>query len=169
MVAFNDHQSLPYPTIRRSSCEYLLLSDSAAKCQECRKYTSTLRAQLSRHNSHQAALVVRTDPSSHVSYHCLTEEEKIERMKKLHEKLRTTQKERDRLKAKLAKVVKCEGVNVDSTTNADLHTIAQSEAFRVVEKFSPGSFQRIYLVSAFAHVHSNMLQRTRLQYIWEVQ
>ena len=86
--------------------------------------------------------------------------EKIERMKKLHEKIRTTQKERDRLKAKLAKVVKCEGVNVDSTTNADIHTIAQSEAFRVVEKFSPGSFQRIYLVSAFAHVHSNMLQRT---------
>ena len=144
MVAFNDHQSLPYPTIRRSSCEYLLLSDSAAKCQECRKYTSTLRAQLSRHNSHQAALVVRTDPSSHVSYQCLTEEEKIERMKKLHEKLRTTQKERDRLKAKLAKVVECEGVNVDSTTNADLHTIAQSEAFRVVEKFSPGSFQRTF-------------------------
>lgn len=75
-----------------------------------------------------------------MSYQCLTEEEKIERMKKLHEKL---QKERDRLKAKLAKVVECEGVNVDSTTNADLHTIAQSEAFRVVGEFSPGSFQHL--------------------------
>ena len=138
MVAFSDDRLLQYPTIRHSSCGYLLPPDSAAKCQECKKYTSTLRAQLSCHNSHHAALVVRTDASSHVSYQCLTKEE-IERMRKLHEKLRTTQKERDRLK-----VVESEGVDVDSTTNDDLHTIAQSEAFQVVGEFAPGSFTRIF-------------------------
>ena len=53
-------------------------------------------------------------------------------------------KERNRLKAKLAKVVEWEGVNVDSATNADLNTTAQSETIQVIEKFPPGSFQRLF-------------------------
>lgn len=38
-------------------------------------------------------------------------------MKNLHKKLRQTQKKRDRLKAKLAKVIECQAVDVDSNTN----------------------------------------------------
>jgi len=88
--------------------------DSAAKCQECKNYASTHRTQLSWHNSHQAAHVARTDPSSHVSYQSLTEEEKIERMRNIHKKLRQSQEERDRIKAKLVKVIECQGIDVHS-------------------------------------------------------
>ena len=59
-------------------------------------------------------------------------------MRNLHKKLRQTQKERDRIKAKPAKVIECQGIDVDSDTNADLHSITQSEAFQVMEKFPRG-------------------------------
>ncbi len=143
-VAYVDSESLSDPTIRHTQCEYLLPPESPARCQVCKKHGNTLRAQLSRHNSHQATPVSRTDPSSHVSYQSLTEEEKIERMRNLHEKLRQTQKQRDRLKAKLAEVVERQGVEVDSDTNDDLCNITRSEAVQVTEKFPPGSFQRIF-------------------------
>ncbi len=68
----------------------------------------------------------------------------MERMRNLHEKLRQTQKQRDRLKAKLAMVVERQGVEVDSGTNDDLCSITQSEAVKVMEAFPPGSFQRIF-------------------------
>jgi hypothetical protein len=42
-------------------------------------------------------------------------------MKNIHEKLRQTE-ERDRLMAKLAKIIEFQGVDVDSNTNADLIT-----------------------------------------------
>lgn len=158
-MASSDHQSLTYPTIRHSSCEYLLPQDSTPKCQECRDYASTLRAQLSRHNSHQtAAHVARTDPSSHVSYQSLTEE-KMERMKHLHKKLRQTENERDRLKAKLARVIESQGVVVDSESNADLHNITQTEALQVMEKFPPGSFQRTFGSSRLRLPHARMLMK----------
>ena len=143
-VAYVDHQSLSYPTIRHSQCEYLLSLDSSARCQECKRHGNTLRAQLSRQNSHQPAPISRTDPSSHVSYQCLTEEEKTERMRNLHKKLRQTQKQRDRLKVKLEEAVERQGVQVDADTNDDLCSIIQSEAVKVKEAFPPDSFQRVF-------------------------
>ena len=67
----------------------------------------------------------------------------MERMKNLHKKLRQTEKERDRLKTKLARVIESQGVVVDSESYADLHNITQTESLQVMEKFPPGSFQRI--------------------------
>ena len=51
----------------------------------------------------------------------------MERMRNLHEKLRQTQKEGDRFKAKLAKVIECQGIDIDSNTNADLHSTRRTE------------------------------------------
>ena len=141
-MAFIDHQSLAYSTIRRSNCEFLLPPDSPAKCKECKSHENTLRAQLSSDN--KSVSVSRTDPSSHTSYMRLNEEEKVERRRNLHEKLRQTQKEKDKLKAKLAKLISVQGVEINSSTNADLQSIVESEASQVMETFPPGSFQRIF-------------------------
>lgn len=61
-------------------------------------------------------------------------------MRNLHEKLCQTQKERDKLRAKLAKLITTQGVEIDSNTNADLSSIAQSEACQMKDS---GSFQHI--------------------------
>ena len=88
----------------------------------------------------------RTEPSSHVPYSCLTPDELKARMHRVHEELRRIQKERDRLKLKLSKVCREQGVCVDDGLHQDLTSIMKNNSQKVLKAFHPNSFGHIFWV-----------------------
>lgn len=83
------------------------------------------------------------------------EEDKIGRMKNLHKELRQTQKQRDRLMAKLEEVIEHQGIKVDANTNDNLCSITQSEAVKLKEVLPPDTIQHVFWeqqVDALSHI-----------------
>ena len=137
------HESLPFPTIRHNNCEFLLSSESqTSRCCQCTKFRDSLRMKYTRQQGEKS----RTEPSSHVPYSCLTPDELKARMHRVHEELRRIQKERDRLKLKLSKVCREQGVCVDDGLHQDLTSIMKNNSQKVLKAFHPNSFGHIFWV-----------------------
>lgn len=95
-------------SVRHVACELVVpTSKKSVRCKKCTSFRGCLRVQSSRFLSRTSQ---RTDPDSHVPYSVLTSNEMQTRMKKLHSELRKVQKQRDRLKDKLAKLAEKHGV-----------------------------------------------------------
>ena len=125
-IAYHDMQSLSYPTIRHSSCEFLLPHSSKSKrCKNCASFRNNLRIRQKRVEERTAN---RTSSSSNVPYSCLSEQELKTRMKAIHAELRRVQKQRDRLKLQLSEASEKQGLILDDDTHADLKKIMLKES-----------------------------------------
>lgn len=124
-IAYHDMQSLSYPTIRHSSCEFLLPHSSKSKrCKNCASFRNNLRI---RQKGVEERTANRTSSSSNVPYSCLSEQELKTRMKAIHAELRRVQKQRDRLKLQLSEASEKQGLILDDDTHADLKKIMLKE------------------------------------------
>lgn len=129
-------------SIRHVACELLIpVSDKCVRCQQCMKYRGSLRVQQSRFLSRSSD---RTDPHSCTPYGVLSTEEMQSRMSKLHTELRRIVKQRDRVKARLSRVVEKNGITVDEEVSGDLKWIMESEGRKATEKEGCTHFQRVF-------------------------
>lgn len=111
------------------------------RCQPCSRHRSTLYTQSIRLENLTGS---RLEPSSHTTYSSLTSDEKDERMRKLHDSVRRSEKEVQYLKARLEEVVETRSVPVDDDIDDDLHTVMRSESSKILEEFPEGSFGRLF-------------------------
>lgn len=128
--------------IRHVACELIIpKSERSVRCKRCMKFRGCLRVQSSRLRSKTSE---RTEPDSCTPYHALTREEMQVRITKLHNELRRLQKQRDRVKERLAAMVDKHGVTVDEEVSGDLRAIMECEGSKALAKADCTSFQRVF-------------------------
>ena len=111
-------------TIRHVQCSWKLPeSASGVRCQTCVKYRSVLRSALSKLTSQDQRTTTSCDPSSHTNYRYLSTPEKVERLKNLHDVVRSKERQIQYLKRKVDDIVQAEGIKVDEGLHKDLVTI----------------------------------------------
>ena len=86
----------------------------------------------------------KTAPDSHVNYRFLSTPEKTDRLQRMHSELRANHLMKERLKAKLERVVAEEGITVDRETHADICAIMTSAESQVMEQYPEDSFQYLF-------------------------
>ncbi|KAE8742013.1 hypothetical protein FOCC_FOCC012454, partial [Frankliniella occidentalis] len=104
-------------TFRSTSCSYLV-NYKVWRCEKCRRLFEPLKRQLLR--SEKENMHVKT------SNIYLTEQQKLNKMKKQSEDLKAANKKIKALHAKIAELVQKDGVIVDEGLNADLTEILKS-------------------------------------------
>ena len=138
-MAYEDTESLGYPTIRHSECELLVPhTTSKCRCSKCTKYRKTLRALVSRqsHSEQQAGCdYSKTGAESHVNCRFLTVNEKDERLRELHTQHRNTTKRLRRLEEKLSFAIEQKGISVDESVHSDLKQIMQECSAKVTSEY----------------------------------
>ena len=143
-VAYCDSQLLAFPTIRHTDCTILVPKGGTTdRCAKCCSYRNSLRALLS-HEKRKHTSAERTHPSSHTPYRSLSTSEKITRLHRLHTLQRSTHKQLERLKAKLATAVERNGSPVDEHMHKDLTTIVAAQSPYIESTYPPDSFQRLF-------------------------
>ena len=95
VVAYLDEMILPHPTVRHSKCK-LLISEKGGRCSLCSQHRCSLRAMISQQKA--ARNIDRADPSSHVNYRFLSDEEPRMRLQQLQSKVRAESKKVERLR-----------------------------------------------------------------------
>lgn len=121
MVAYYDQRCC---TVRHVKCLWKLPeSSSGSRCQYCKQYRSVLRSGLNRLLKQDQQRTQSCDPSSHTNYRYLSTPEKIERMKNLHEVVRSKERLIQTLRKKIDHVIQEEGIEVDEAMHNDLVTI----------------------------------------------
>lgn len=140
VVASVETKLLSTPTIRHSKCE-LLSTSSTERCKECTSYRDALRASCSK-QAHQ--MTPRSDPNSCVNYRYLSESELRERLRATHDLQRNTQKKLERLKAKIVRLVKKNGVDLDADSHDDILKMVEDCTGEALKKHPPDSFQHIF-------------------------
>ena len=124
------------------ACE-LVISEMSVRCKKCMNFRGCLRVQ-SRRLQSRGSLTERTNASSSTPYSILTSEEMQIRMRNLHDKLRKVQKQRDRLKDKVSRLVEKQGITVDEKLHGDLKNIIQSEGSKRMKGGESNTFQHIF-------------------------
>lgn len=143
MVAQEESTILGYKTVRHMECQKLLPPNHPCeRCSRCDSYRKTLRTILSR--SSQEGGSDRSHPSSHANYRYLTSPEKNERLHRLHNLTRSSAKQLQRMKDKIAKATEAKGIEVDTTLQDDLLEIMSNNTERVTAKHPPNSFPTIF-------------------------
>ena len=143
-IAYCDSQLLAFPTIRHTDCTILVPKGGTTdRCAKCCSYRNSLRALLS-HEKRKHTSAERTHPSSHTPYRSLSTSEKITRLHRLHTLQRSTHKQLERLKAKLAAAVERNGSPVDEHMHKDLTTIVAAQSPYIESTYPPDSFQRLF-------------------------
>jgi len=119
VVAQEESTILGYKTVRHMECQKLLPPNHPGeRCSRCDSYRKTLRTILSR--SSQEGGADQSHPSSHANYRYLTSPEKNERLHRLHNLTRSSAKQLQRMKDKIAKATEAKGIEVDTTLQDDL-------------------------------------------------
>lgn len=72
--------------------------------------------------------IQRSHQSSHVPYKCLSDEEKVDRLRNLHESLKRSQCQVKYLHSKLQALLEEKTVMVDSSLHEDLYQIIKEES-----------------------------------------
>ena len=94
---------------------------SGNRCRICKQYRNVLRSDLHRLlKQQQQPRSESCEASSHTNYRYLSEEEKNQRMKNLHEEVRSKERQIQYLRKKIDNVIMEEGVKVDSNMHSDL-------------------------------------------------
>lgn len=139
-MAFYDTESSTMPTIRSSSCEFLLSHDG--RCSKCSEHRRTLNAMLHRHWKD-----VETDdkcnPSSRTNYRYLNTPEKEERLHRLQAKTKVCQQRISYLRERVNSLIQERGIQVDEGLQGDLVAIMDDNA-NIVESHPPDSFLHIF-------------------------
>ena len=115
VTAYTDTTSLPYPTIRHISCEFLV--STASRCPQCSKYQNTLRKMVSRTNQRKPDALVC--PSSHANYRYLQHNEKDQRLHNMHSLYQNTKSKPNRLRVKIAQASSISGIQLDKEMDID--------------------------------------------------
>ena len=143
VMAIQESNILGHETIRHVECEKVLPPDHLnERCCKCNKYRKTLRALASR-SCHEGECD-RTHPSSHCNYRYLTSSEKSERLCRMHNICRSSSKQIERLKTKIAKEVERSGIQVDNMLQQDLQTIMSNSIEAVTTNYPPNSFPAVF-------------------------
>lgn len=141
-IANQEEALLRRATIRHTDCAVLLPPASkTTRCSHCESHRHTLRS-LVYQTGRQAA--DKTAPDSHVNYRFLSTPEKTDRLQRMHSELRANHLKKERLKAKLERVVEEEGITVDSETHTDICAIMTSAESQVMDKYPEDSFQYLF-------------------------
>ena len=139
-MAYRDTQTLPHPTVRHSECSLLLSKDTKVRCETCTGHRQSLNILAKRLKERAGTL---TDPLSHANYRYLSEQEKDERLRKLHHICCLKEKRISRLQQKLAASIEQHGIELDYHHD-DFHTILREESRSIFEKLPEDSFQRVF-------------------------
>ena len=124
IVAYEDLQTLPHPTVRHSRCNLLLSPGARSRCQQCTSHRQSLNILIKRLYDRPSTV---TDPLSHANYRYLSTQEKDERLRHLHRLCRLKERRISRLQHKLASSIEQCGVNLDYHHD-DFYTILKEES-----------------------------------------
>ena len=140
IVAYQESLSLEHPTIRSSSCEFVISSEMSSKkgcCQACSSFRVNLQVwqncTISARSSES-----RCSISSRTPYSCLSPDEMKLKMANLQRELCRIRRQRNRLQEKIDQELEKVGVTVDSDMHNDLKKIVEEE-----EKKSPNRFHNL--------------------------
>ena len=122
-MAYYDYK---HSTIRHVKC-LLTEVDANKRCTYCNNYREkVLRSSLSRYLKQQhtdLSRASRSDINSHVNYRFLSSPEKIVRMHKLHDALRSSKRMVAELEGKLERIMQVDGVQLDDSISKGLRSI----------------------------------------------
>ena len=134
MIAYYDQC---YCTIRHVNCHWSLKEDCrSTRCSICRAYRYVLKSGIK--HLHSVDSIVKSLPESHVNFRYLNTPEKIKRMKNMHKLICKKDRKISRLQHSLTKLIKDDGIIMDSSTNADFMTIMNQNTSTILtaeEKF----------------------------------
>ena len=121
MVAYYDQC---HSTIRHVNCLWKLPEGtSGTRCEVCKQYRNVIRSSLNRLLKQPQLRTESCEASSHTNYKRLTHPEKDERMKNLHDVVRSKERRIQSLQKKVSDLIEEEGVKVDAGMHNDLLTI----------------------------------------------
>ena len=134
-------------TVRRTDCDVLCEKDGSypKRCSSCQSYRSALRSIVSRGNKQQCMRNSEdgTSPSSSTPYDRLSSSAKEERLKNLHQLVRSTKLKVRRLENKLTELIERDGVQLQENDATDVTALFDEVSPMVEEKFPKDSPQRI--------------------------
>ena len=127
--------------IRHTKCQLLFIPESkrTKRCSICTQYRenylrrSLYRIRLSDKENRDSCSP--SSPSSHVNYRFLSNEQKDERLHKLHQQVRLKSKALNNLKEKISRICSREGVQLDPSMSEDFLTDAEIFRNRDVNVF----------------------------------
>lgn len=130
-------------TIRRVDCEVICERSGKypTRCKACQTCRSTLRSSVSRQN---AVSDDHTSADSHTPYCSLTPAEKDQRLKHLHQSLRTIKQKVKRLEAKVTELIKTQALSLHECDSTNISTIVAEVNPLVEEQFAADSPHRIF-------------------------
>ena len=85
-----------------------------------------------------------SNPSSHVNYHYMNTPQRNERMKRLHDVVRSKTRSLQALRKGISRVLQNNSMTMDSEMHGDLLTIMKSHSSTVYEKFGEESFRALF-------------------------
>ena len=132
---------LQCPTIRHACCAVLLSPSDGVRCTHCESHRHTLRSLACRR---VRSTVDKSDTSSHVNYRFLSTPEKEQRLRQMHSELRLISAKKERLEAKLRRMIQHESVCVDSDTHTDLQAIVRANDSDILRRYPHDSFQYLF-------------------------
>ena len=128
------------PSIFHVDCDIVIDSlFKSGRCSACTKHRKTLNTMASRTSSDD-----KTHPSSHTTYAALSDPEKAERLRRLHDENVRLKSQIARLKEKIIAAVNRDGITVDSELHDDLKEAVENSRSKVHELYPEGSFQRMF-------------------------
>ncbi len=119
--------------VRHENC--LLLLPTESRCTVCQKCRNSLRAMKCNDKSRRLAEEQMTSHSSRTNYRCLRREQVIERIRSLWKAKKNLQRGNQRLKKKLEKIIKKEGVQLHEEDANDLEQLLQDSRKKLGESF----------------------------------
>ena len=126
MVAYYDQRN---STIRHVNCKWKLPEGtSGSRCEICKQYRNVIRSSLNRLLKQPQLRLESCEASSLTNYKHLTGPEKDERMKNLHELVRSKERQIQSLRKKVNDMIQEEGVTVDAGLHNDLLTIMKKHS-----------------------------------------
>ena len=128
-------------TVRRVECDLLFdPSSDRLRCQACQSLRSTLRSAVHRDLKRDCTSVA----DSHTNYIHLTPSEQSERMKNLHQSLRSVKRQVKRLDSKVSSLIEKEAILLQPVDATDIEQVVEEVDPLVADKFPENSPQRIF-------------------------
>lgn len=132
-------------SIRCVQCPiFLPQGHKLARCEFCTKLRGNLRARKSVINKRTTEFTSRTSATSSVNYHCLSTEEKSERLKEVKKESRKNLRKVNALEAIIAKKLDNESVSLNSEQNNFLISACKTVQDDIAKQWDVDSPQRLF-------------------------
>ena len=129
-------------TVRAASCEMLVHEQ---KCSSCKGYRANLRALASRGKQQAATTPTKcTNASSHVNFRYLNTPEKTARLASCSMRAKVAVSEVEKLRKKIVLLTERNGMELTGSLQEDFATLFCEGITTVQERYSPGTFQRMF-------------------------